>query len=156
MQQLLKALTHALQLKIDGICLQAWLGCQHAHNRKVNQTSQEPYQSEQLWLLGGREAHSHLVATCTLAVAGRARGVAGQREIRRRDEIQQQGDTRRKESFTNLMKKCVDEVPGNGTFIAPGAPCAVLAVGLGLGLGFDSCCIDGSDLGAEVVLLSVC
>ena len=48
------------------------------------------------------------------------------------------------------MKKCVDEVPGNGTFIAPGAPCAVLAVGLGLGL--DSCI--ASDLGAEVVLLS--
>ena len=64
--------------------------------------------------------------------------------------------TRRKEgarAFTNLMKKCVDEVPGNGTFIAPGAPCAVLTVGLGLGL--DGTCI-GSDLGAEVVLLSVC
>ena len=58
-------------------------------------------------------------------------------------------------SPTNLMKKCVDEVPGNGTFIAPGAPCAVLAVGLGLGLGLDGTCI-GSDLGAEVVLLSVC
>ena len=66
-------------------------------------------------------------------------------------------DTRRKESSTNLMKKCVDEVPGNGTFIAPGAPCAVLAVGLGLslGLGLDGTCI-GSDLGAEVALLSVC
>ena len=67
-------------------------------------------------------------------------------------------DTRKKErerAFTHLMKKCVDEVPGNGTFIAPGAPCAVLAVGLGL-LGLDSSCIDGSDLGAEVVLLSVC
>ena len=76
------------------------------------------------------------------------------REIRRRDQIQQQGDTRREERFTNLMKKCVDEVPGNGTFIAPGAPCAVLAVGLGLGL--DSTCI-GSDLGAAVVLVfSVC
>ena len=63
-------------------------------------------------------------------------------------------DSRRKEgkrAFTNLMKKCVDEVPGNGTFIAPGAPCAVLAVGLGL----DSCI--GSDLGAEVVVLfSIC
>ena len=55
-------------------------------------------------------------------------------------------------SFTNLMKKCVDKDPGNGTFIAPDAPCAVLAMGLGLGL--DSCI--GSDLGAEVVLLSVC
>ena len=69
-----------------------------------------------------------------------------------------EADTRRKEegererAFTNLMKKCVDEVPGNGTFIAPGAPCAVLAVGLGLGL--DSCI--ASDLGAEVVLLSAC
>ena len=51
------------------------------------------------------------------------------------------------------MKKCVDEVPGNDTFIAPGAPCAVLAMGLSLGL--DGTCI-GSDLGAEVVLLSVC
>ena len=72
-----------------------------------------------------------------------------------------EADTRRKEgkrdiAFTNLMKKCVDEVPGNGTFIAPGAPCAVLAVGLGLGLGLDSCICIGSDLGAEVVLLSVC
>ena len=69
-----------------------------------------------------------------------------------------EADTRRKEgarAFTNLMKKCVDEVPGNGTFIAPGAPCVVLAVGLGLGLGLDGTCI-GSDLGAEVVLLSVC
>ena len=69
-----------------------------------------------------------------------------------------EADTRRKEgkrdiAFTNLMKKCVDEVPGNGTFIAPGAPCAVLAVGSGF-LGLDSCI--GSDLGAEVVLLSVC
>ena len=53
------------------------------------------------------------------------------------------------------MKKCVDEVPGNGTFIAPGAPCAVLAVlSVGLGLGLDGTCI-GSDLGAEVVF-SVC
>ena len=56
------------------------------------------------------------------------------------------------------MKKCVDEVPGNGTFIAPGVPCAVLAVlavlAMGLGLGLDSCI--GSDLGAEVVLLSAC
>ena len=52
------------------------------------------------------------------------------------------------------MKKCVDEVPGNGTFTTPGAPCAVLAMGLSLGLGLDSCI--GSDLGAEVVLLSVC
>ena len=56
--------------------------------------------------------------------------------------------------MTNLMKKCVDEFPGNGTFIAPDAPCPVLAVGLGLGMGMDSCI--GSDLGAEVVLLSVC
>ena len=64
-------------------------------------------------------------------------------------------DSRRREgerAFTHLMKKCVDEVPGNGTFIAPGAPCAVLAMGLGL----DSCICIGSDLGAEVVLLSVC
>ena len=62
----------------------------------------------------------------------------------------------RGDGFANLMKKCVDEVPGNGTFIAPGAPCAVLAVGLGLGLGLglDGTCI-GSDLGAEVVF-SVC
>ena len=58
------------------------------------------------------------------------------------------------------MKKCVDEIPGNATFIAPDAPCsvlavlAVLAVGLGLGLGLE-CCL-GSDLGAEVVLFSVC
>ena len=73
-----------------------------------------------------------------------------------------QADTRRKEeerksqkAFTHLMKKCVDEVPGNGTFIAPDAPCAVLAMGLSLGLGLDVTCI-GSDLAAEVVLLSVC
>ena len=52
------------------------------------------------------------------------------------------------------MKKCVDEVPGNGTFIAPGGPRALLAVDLGLGLGLEGCI--GSDLGAEVVLLSVC
>ena len=58
-------------------------------------------------------------------------------------------------ALTHLMKKCVDEVPGNGTFIAPDAPCAVLAMGLSLGLGLDGTCI-GSDLGAEVVLLSVC
>ena len=75
--------------------------------------------------------------------------------MRRCHEIQQQGsrhkeEGRRERAFTNLMKKCVDEVPGNGTFIARGAPCAVLAMGLGL----DSCI--GSDLGAEVVLLSVC
>ena len=60
----------------------------------------------------------------------------------------------RGDGFANLMKKCVDEVPGNGTFIAPGALCPVLAVGLGLGLGLDACI--ASDLGAEVVLLSVC
>ena len=79
--------------------------------------------------------------------------------MRRCHEIQQQGsrhkeEGRRERAFTNLMKKCVDEVPGNGTFMAPGAPC-VLAVGSGF-LGLDSSCIDGSDLGAEVVLLSVC
>ena len=62
----------------------------------------------------------------------------------------------KEKDFTNLMKKCVDEVPGNGTFIAPGVPCAVLAVGLGLGLALDSCICIASDLGAEVVLLSVC
>ena len=59
----------------------------------------------------------------------------------------------REQAFTNLMKKCVDEVPGNGTFTAPGAPCAVLAVGSGF-WGLDRCI--GSDLGAEVALLSVC
>ena len=77
---------------------------------------------------------------------------------RKADEIQQQGsrhkeEGRRERAFPHLMKKCVDEVPGNGTFIAPGAPCAVLAMGLSLGL--DGTCI-GSDLGAEVALLSVC
>ena len=79
---------------------------------------------------------------------------------RRRDSNGKEG-TRSKErerAVTNLMKKCVDEVPGNGTFIARlGAPCAVLAVGLGLGLGLGlDARIAGSDLGAEVVLLSVC
>ena len=47
------------------------------------------------------------------------------------------------------MKKCVDEFAGRGTFIAPDAPCPVLAVSLGLGLSIDACI--GSDLGAEVV-----
>ena len=65
--------------------------------------------------------------------------------MRRRDEIWKQQDTSTgKERFTNLMKKCVDELPGRGTFIAFDAPCLVLAVGLGLGL--DAC--SGSDLGA--------
>ena len=75
---------------------------------------------------------------------------------RKRDEIGQQRRHKEEgdEAFTNLMKKCVDELPGKGTFIAPDAPCAVLAAGLGLGL--DGCI--GSDLGgiaevAEVVLL---
>ena len=52
-------------------------------------------------------------------------------------------------SLTNLMKKCVDEFPGNGTFIAPDAPCPVLAVGLGLGMGMESCI--GSDQGSAKV-----
>ena len=71
--------------------------------------------------------------------------------------MRQQGDTWQQEGdlrFTNLMKKCVDELPGNGTFTAPGTPCPALAVGLGLGLGLGACI--GSDLGAEVVLFSGC
>ena len=54
-------------------------------------------------------------------------------------------------TFTNLMKKCVDELPGSGTFITPDIPCPVLAVGLGFSL--DACI--GSDLGAKVPF-SVC
>ena len=81
------------------------------------------------------------------------------REAREMRMGNKEADTRRKESrkraFTNLMKKCVDELPGNGTFTAPGTPCPALAVGLGLGLGLGACI--GSDLGAEEVLVfSVC
>ena len=51
------------------------------------------------------------------------------------------------------MKKCVDELPGSGTFATPGAPlCPVLGVGFGWRL--DSCCIN-SDLGTGMVS-SVC
>ena len=106
LQQLLRALTHALKLQIDGICL---------------------------------------VSPCTLAVAGL---VDHQKGIRTRKHRVAEG------RFTNLMKKCVDEDPGNGTFIAPDAPCPVLAVAVGFSLGLDACM--GSDLGAEVVLFSVC
>ena len=46
--------------------------------------------------------------------------VAGQKDMRRkRDEtLGNKDDSRRKEgerAFTNLMKKCVDKFPGNGT-----------------------------------------
>ena len=50
------------------------------------------------------------------------------------------------------MKKCVDELAGRGTFIAPDAPCPVLAVGAGVGVGLGFEARISSDLGTKMVL----
>ena len=64
-----------------------------------------------------------------------------------------QADTSRRKRFTDLMKKCVDELAGRGTLPSPVVRNPELAMDLGVGVGWDAC-ID-SDFGAEVGF-SVC
>ena len=130
-QQLLKAPTHALQLKIDDIGLQAWLGSQQIASHNRSESDQSAINGINLGscmcLLWEKRDPTCLVAACTLAVAGKAskgRLLQARRKLMRRSHeiLGNKDDSRRTEgdrAFTNLMKKCVDEVPGNGTAAGP-------------------------------------
>ena len=80
MQQSLKALTHALQLKIDGIGLQA----NHTTESESDQSS-----TVSIWAAvcacWEKRDPTCLVTTCTLAVAGRGAFVAGQKEMNEKE-----------------------------------------------------------------------